>query len=600
MDDQKPVELVPVAPPPPEHRRERDARFAEAGQRQTRYTLPKSLDSPTVVGYRTRISLSPEEGARALGLLSLERPTAFGPSGVVTEQELFEECSLGILTARQSTNYRGHRQVTLGPDKSREAAAALATLPGLEAPVLEGASHTHVVLSRPYRTLFTMLLTLAGHKPLLSLLSVPLRIARKRLVGAVDIPTIGYLQDLHIGILADTMDRAAVLASAGRRRAQVFMAPFAGRWAREGRAGIARLEALAGLGFKERIAGWRVAVVAQVGSAAAGEEVELGEELCRRLGANLVAFRSERIQPGVNFEDKAPEAYKIRQPMDVEEELTVQCGRAGYNAFTTWVDVPRERAKELVVLERIDVLTPGGKERLRDVRRNLEEVTDRLVSDFPKWVDLPSGRLFSRNAAQGRKAFALSGQRIYLAGLCRDEIEAAGLDWRAAIQAFGAFCSRSALVAEITGVVDIPEGCDLLAGICVMAGPVNQNDIGKTYYGAEDLLQKGHPERDPCSLLVWTLKAKTVADPIGNEEQLMNTRRKGLLVELRPGPHDVIQVEQGGQLRPLRQRSGRVNGERAFGDVGNFVTDHEGRSIPGNRGSRWPEAWAAETLWGAP
>jgi hypothetical protein len=33
---------------------------------------------------------------------------------------------------------------------------------------------------------------------------------------------------------------------------------------------------------------------------------------------------------------------------------------------------------------------------------------------------------------------------------------------------------------------------------------------------------------------VWTVKAKTVADPIGNEEQLMNPAQKGALVDLRP------------------------------------------------------------------
>ena len=30
------------------------------------------------------------------------------------------------------------------------------------------------------------------------------------------------------------------------------------------------------------------------------------------------------------------------------------------------------------------------------------------------------------------------------------------------------------------------------------------------------------------------------------------------------------------------------NTERAFGDVGNFVTDPSGKEIPGNRGEPWP------------
>ena len=36
--------------------------------------------------------------------------------------------------------------------------------------------------------------------------------------------------------------------------------------------------------------------------------------------------------------------------------------------------------------------------------------------------------------------------------------------------------------------------------------------------------------------------------------------------------------------------SSDLNAERAFGDVGNFVTDPSGAEIPGNRGTPWPEA----------
>jgi hypothetical protein len=127
---------------------------------------------------------------------------------------------------------------------------------------------------------------------------------------------------------------------------------------------------------------------------------------------------------------------------------------------------------------------------------------------------------------------------------------------------------------------------------------VNQNDIGKNFYGYDDLLGGAFEGRDPTSLLVWTLKAKTVADPIGNEEQLLNARRKGALVDLRPGPHEVVTVRRGGRLEPMRRRDGRVNGERAFSAEGNFVTDSDGREIPGNRGSAWPAEWAAEPVWG--
>ncbi|MEZ4475096.1 MAG: hypothetical protein R3F60_30755 [bacterium] len=211
-----------------------------------------------------------------------------------------------------------------------------------------------------------------------------------------------------------------------------------------------------------------------------------------------------------------------------------------------------------------------------------------MIREMPIWADLPVGRAFSKNAERGRKAFALVGQRIYIGGLSRPEIEAAGLDWLGAVRAMGAAASRSGLYAELMGVTDIPEGCDLLAGICLMAGPVNQNDIGKTYYGMPDLLAETWPTRQPTSLLVWTLKAKTVADPVGNEEQLLNEKRKGALVDLRPGPHDVIQIERGGKRRPMRQEGKATNGERAYGDQGGLATDPDGQAIPGNEGRPWP------------
>ena len=124
-----------------------------------------------------------------------------------------------------------------------------------------------------------------------------------------------------------------------------------------------------------------------------------------------------------------------------------------------------------------------------------------------------------------------------------------------------------------------------------------RGDIGKEFYGQQDILAGEFPGHDPTSLLVWTLKAKTVADPIGNEEQLMNPARKGALVDLRPGPHEVAFYRRAGKIEPMRKRGQRTNTERAFGDVGNFVTDPDGQPIPGNQGSRWPEAWRNETIW---
>ena len=145
----------------------------------------------------------------------------------MTEQELFEESALGVLSSRQSTNFCGHRQYTIGPEKSAELANCLREM-NVDG-VLDGAQYSHIILSRPYRTPFTFLLTFVGHKSLSSLFTVPLRAWRKKYAFIDDIPTIGYLPTLHLGILADAMERAAVLASAGKRFANVFIGPFASK-----------------------------------------------------------------------------------------------------------------------------------------------------------------------------------------------------------------------------------------------------------------------------------------------------------------------------------------------------------------------------------
>ncbi|MEZ4435641.1 MAG: hypothetical protein R3F65_24820 [bacterium] len=582
---QKPLDVVPIPPPPPEQRRRRDARFAGEGERKSRYTLPSALRSASPVGYRARVPLTRDEARAALDLLALPRPTGFTAPLPVPEGELFDECALGVLSARQSTNYRGFRQLTLGPDRQPELQAILARLRDAEGPALPGATYAHVVIGRPYRNPFTMLLTLVGHHKLKSPLTVATRALKKRLQHIDDIPTIGYLPHLHVGILADAMERATVIASAGRRRANVLMRPFAGRATRDNREAIRALEKLCGLTLRQRAAGWRVALVAQIGGALDDERIALDPATARKLGANLMAFRSERIQPGVNQEPAAPPAYQLRQDMDVPDPLIEQVGRAGYNAFEHWTGLDRERAKHRLLLDRVDVLTPDGKARLRAIRGELEAITDRVVAEMPPWADLPTGKAFSRNAERGRKAFALVGQRIYIGGLSQREMAAEGIDWHQAIRAFGAAAARSALVAELMGTVELPPDCDLLAGICLMAGPVNQNDIGKQFYGYPDLLAHAYGDRDPTSLLVWTLKAKTVADPIGNEEQLMNAARKGALVDLRPAPHEIITLERHGRRAPMRPDGSE---ERAFGEIGNFVTDPDGKPIEGNAGHRWP------------
>ena len=592
----KPLELVTIQPPPEAQRVRRPTAFAKEGEKRSRYVLPTSLSTSSPVGFRTRLSLTRDEAKLLLKASSLPRPAAFVPAGPITEARLFDESSLSVLVARQSTNFRGWRDVIVGGDDVAVVADLLRQIGTSNADVLDGASHVHVVLSRPYRTPFTMLLTFVGHKPVQSLLTVPLRALRKRFFHADDIPTVGLLQQLHLGVLADAFERGVVVASAGRARAQVHTAPVTPT-TKTGIAALRKLEDLVGMTDADRRVGWHVALVTQVGNVD-DTSLHMDERTQQRLGATLMALRSERIQPGVNNEESAPPAYQQRQDMDVPDALTEQCGRALYNAFAHFTGINREHAKQLVILERIDVLTPNGKERLRGIRKELEEVAELVIKNLPLWADLPMGKALSKNTARGKKAFALAGQRIYVGGLSRREVKAAGLSFDHAVRAFGASSARAALVAEISGTTEIPEGCDLLAGICLMAGPVNQNDIGKSFFGHKDLLAHDAAGRDPTSLLVWTLKAKTVADPIGNEEQLMNPAKKGVLVDLRPGPHEVVSLRRDNKLEPLRQRDGRTNQERAFAAAGNLVVDDSGADIPGNRGVAWPKAWADEVIFG--
>ncbi len=535
--------------------------------------------------------MSRDEVSKIIGLLDLERPKAFNSNAKIpTESEFFEECTLGILTSRQSTNFRGHRQVTLGPNDTQELASLLRELRGLDALVLDQATHAQIVLTRPYRTVFTLLLTFIGHKPITSLLTVAIRALRKKFQHRDDIPSIGFLQHIHVGILADGIERAAIIASEGKRCANVILAPFCGKHRAKNRATIRKLHAMIRLSTTDRAAGWRIGLVAQVGEPGGYSQFEhIPSKMFRKLGANLVAFRSERIQPGVNQDDKASPQYGNRQDMDVPEDLIVMSERAAYNAFVHWTGCSRAQAKNLLLLERIDVSTSLGNQRLRNIREMLGFVTERVIATIPLWADLATGKALSRNAARGKKAFVLAGQRIYVGGLDRCDIEECGLDWELALRAFGAAAARSALLVEIMGVVDLPSDCDLLAGISLMAGPVNQNDIGKSFYGQEDILKSAFPDKDPTSLLVWTLKAKTIADPIGNEEQLMSHDHKGALVDLRPAPHEVVFVKTKHGVHPFRKRGSKTSNERAFYDVGNFVSSPDSGRIPGNEGQAWDD-----------
>ncbi|MEC7986743.1 MAG: hypothetical protein VX278_16365 [Myxococcota bacterium] len=581
---QNPISIIPITPPPPEQHRKREAFWAKEGEKRNRYHLPTELQSRSPIGYRTRVALTKEEADQISFLFSLEAPQSFVKSDPIFENELFDEASLGIVSSRQSTNFQGHRQYTFGPEKSKEIASILHQLDGREGPVLDHAAYTHIVLNRPYRTPFTLLLTFIGHKPLTSLATVPVRGWKKRYRFEDDIPTIGYLPHLHMGILADGLERAVVLASSGKRQANSFMGPFCSQNRIDtNRSLIQQLEKLIDLSPKEYNQGWRIRMVTQVGQLETPHPIST--TLCRKVAANLLAFRSERIMPGVNAEKKAPEGYQKKQNMNVSDEFIFQAGRAAYNAFVRWTGCSRERSKDLLLLDRIDNMQEVGNQKLEKINRENNQITDYIIRDIPKWADIPTGKQLSKNAERGRKAFALTGQRIYIAGLDRAEVERENIDWFQAIQAVGAVSARSALYCELTGCVALPNTCDLLAGICIMAGPVNQNDIGKQFYDVPDLLKDAHPDKDPTSLLVWTLKAKTITDPLGNEEQLLNPKRKGALVDLRPGVDEICFVEQEGSIAPMRSGGSQ---ERAFADLNNFATSVDGEDIPGNRGEKWP------------
>ena len=255
---QQPVELISVELPPKEQRQQRSAQVVLEGEKSNRYTLPKSLDSHSPVGYRQRVPISKSEAKQVAALLSLERPTSFVAGVQVSEQELFEEASLGILSSRQSTNFRGFKQFTVGPEKAVEVAEILRGMKGA-GEVLDNASHCNIIISQPYRTPFTMLLTFVGHKAFASLGTVPMRAWNKKYHFVDDIPTIGYLQYLHLGILADGMERASVISSKGSRKANILLQPFCDNEHQQAnREDIQKLEQLIGLTKSQRLKGWRI------------------------------------------------------------------------------------------------------------------------------------------------------------------------------------------------------------------------------------------------------------------------------------------------------------------------------------------------------
>ena len=242
---------------------------------------------------------------------------------------------------------------------------------------------------------------------------------------------------------------------------------------------------------------------------------------------------------GSQCRGQSPSSLPEETVHSFSEDFVFQAGRVAYNAFVRWTGVGRERSKDLLLFDRIDVRSEGGAEKRAKISKDLNKITDFIVRDIPTWADLPTGFALSKMRSEDAKPLLSLDREFYITGLDRKEIEAEQLDWFQAIQAVGAVVARLCVLLELAGCVDLPDTCDLLAGICLMAGPVNQNDIGKQFCGYPDLLKEAYPDRDPTSLMVWTLKGKTITVSLGNEEQLLNPERKGALVDLRPPPSQV-------------------------------------------------------------
>ena len=85
------------------------------------------------------------------------------------------------------------------------------------------------------------------------------------------------------------MERAAILASDGRQQANILIAPFScAQRQRANHAILQRIGKRIGLTAAERRQGWRIRLVAQVGTTP--EPAGLPAELCRKIAANCWHF----------------------------------------------------------------------------------------------------------------------------------------------------------------------------------------------------------------------------------------------------------------------------------------------------------------------
>jgi len=596
---------VPI--PAPARPRQRLARLCDPGEKRSRHHLPERLESSSPLGYRTRVSLAPEEARLALALPSRAEARRFMDTATpyrTLESTLFEEAALGVLVSRQSTNFFGQRQVTLGPSWSGKVEALLDALEGREGAVLRGAAHTHLWLGRPYQTPFTALLTFVGHPPLADVLTVPFRALRKGVAGHADIPSIGWLPHVHAGILSEQVSRAVALAHAGRMGVRTFLRPFVGEAAQRNAPLLSDLEKAAGLNVLDtRLGGWRLMGVTQVGVLPPGDRLPFADlddalpngrsRMARRIAATAMAFRSERVLPGhllgVELPENVPWIYREPEETTVPQALMDEVLRAARDAFEERLGygVP-EGVRDALLVHEIDTTSAPGQTEITLIRQELDEVTQRIRKNLPVWADAVSLGALARLVEQGTKAFALSGQRVVIFGLDGELLRGTGVDFEHAVRAVGAAIARACWIFEIAGSTEIPEGADLLGGVCAMAGPVNLNDIGKSFYGHADLLRRNYGQGLPTSLAVVCFKAKTPADPIGNEEQLLNRTKRGPLVDLRKGPHEAVALRASPESRVVPMRADPVSRERAFHDVGNFVAGPDGREIEGNRGVPYP------------
>ena len=131
-----------------------------------------------------------------------------------------------------------------------------------------------------------------------------------------------------------------------------------------------------------------------------------------------------------------------------------------------------------------------------------------------------------------------------------------GVAWERAVRAAGLQLRGGPHVRF--GLIDLPESC-----IAYRVLPHGRSGQPERHRQAVLRLPRpagwGAPGVTPCRL-VWTLKAKTIADPIGNEEQTAQSRPEGALVDLRCGPHEAVWVvDNDGTRRPMRKEGERVS-----------------------------------------